>query len=46
MYLGREYYKPKKQWGVGHQFRNKGDGILDTQMGIGSTMLKHKELNG
>ena len=37
MFLGRGYYKPKRQRGVGHQFR--GDGIIDTQMGIGSTIL-------
>ena len=30
--------------GVGHQFR--GDGIIDTLMGIGSTILKHKDLIG
>ena len=29
MYLGRGYYKPKRQRGVGHQFR--GDGIIDTE---------------
>ena len=39
MYLGRGYYKPKRQRGVRHQFR--GDGIIDTLMGIGSTILKH-----
>lgn len=44
MYLGRGYYKPKRQRGVGHQFR--GDGIIDTLMGIGSTILKHKDLIG
>jgi len=44
MFLGRGYYKPKRQRGVGHQFR--GDGIIDTQMGIGSTILKHKDLIG
>ena len=46
MYLGRGYYKPKRQRGVGNQFRNKGDGIIDTLMGIGSTILKHKDLIG
>ena len=30
MHLGRGYYKPKRQRGVGHQFR--GDGIIDTLM--------------
>ena len=44
MYLGRGYYKPKRQRGVGHQFR--GDGIIDTLMGIGSTIVKHKHLIG
>ncbi len=44
MYLGRGYYKPKRQRGVRHQFR--GDGIIDTLMGIGSTILKHKDLIG
>ena len=43
MYLGGGYYKPKRQRGVGHQFRKKGDGIVDTPMGIGSTILKHKD---
>ena len=46
MYLGGGYYKPKRQRGVGHQFRKKGDGIIDTLMGIGSTILKHKDLIG
>ena len=46
IYLGWGYYKPKRQWGVGHQFRRKGDGIIDTLMGIGSTILKHKDLIG
>ncbi len=46
MFLGRGYYKPKRQRGVGHQFRNRGDGIIDTLMGIGSTILKHKDLIG
>ena len=32
MYLGREYYKPKRQRGVGHEFRNEGD--IDTLMGV------------
>ncbi len=45
-YVGKGYYKPKRQRGVGHQFRNKGDGIIDTLMGIGSTILKHKDLIG
>ncbi len=44
MYLGWGYYKPMRQRGVGHQFR--GDGIIDTLMGIGSTILKHKDLIG
>ena len=43
IYLGRGYYKPKRQRGVGHQFRKKGDGIIDTLMGIGSTILQHKD---
>ena len=43
MYLGRGYYKPKRQWGGGHQFRNEGDGIIDTLMGMGSTILIHKD---
>ena len=30
--------------GVGHKFR--GDGIIDTLIGIGSTILKHKDLIG
>ena len=42
--MGRGYYKPKRQRGVGHQFR--GDGIIDTLMGIGSTILKHKDRIG
>ena len=46
MYLGRGYYKPQRQRGVGHQFRKKRDGIIDTLMGIGSTILKHKYLIG
>ena len=46
MYLGRGYYKPWRQRSVGHQFRKKGDGIIDTLMGVGSTILKHKYLNG
>ena len=46
MYLGRGYYKPKRQRGVKHQFRKKGDGITDTLMGIGSTIHKHKDLIG
>ncbi len=46
MYLGRGYYKPKRQRGVRHQFRKKGYGIIDTLIGIGSTILKHKELTG
>ena len=45
MYLGRGYYKPKRQCVDGHQFRKK-DGIIDTLMGIGSTILKHKDLIG
>ena len=36
--------KPKRQRDVGHQFR--GDGIIDILMGIGSTILKHKDLIG
>ena len=46
MYLGRRYYKPKRQRGVGHQFRKKGDGIIDTLIGTGSTILKHKDIIG
>ena len=46
MFLGRGYFQPQRQWGVGHQFRKKGDGIIDTLMGIGSTILKHKDLIG
>ena len=38
--------KNQKATGVGHQFRHKGDGIIDTPMGIGSTILKHKDLIG
>ena len=45
MYLGRGYYKPERQRGVGHQFRKQGDVIIDTLMGIGSPILKHKDLN-
>ena len=44
MFLGRGYYKPKRLRGVGNQFR--GDGIIDSLMGIGSTILKHKDLIG
>ena len=44
MYFGRGYYKPKRQRGVRHQFRKKGDGIIDTPMGVGSTILQHKDL--
>ena len=44
--LGRGYYTPKRQRGVGHQFRKKGDGIIDTLMVIGSTILKLKDLIG
>ncbi len=46
VYLGRGYYKPKRQRGGGHQLRKKGDGIIDTLMGISSTILKHKDLIG
>ena len=42
MNLGGGYYKPKRERGGGHQFRKKGDGIIDTLMGIGSTIIKHK----
>ena len=31
---------------VRHQFRKNGDGIIDTLMGVGSTILKHKDLIG
>ena len=46
MYFGRGYYKPKRQRDVRHQFRKTGDGIINTIMGIGSTILKHKDLIG
>ena len=46
VYLGRGYYKPQRQRGVGHQFRKKRDGIIDILMGIGSTILKQKDLIG
>ena len=35
-----------RQRGVGHQFRKKGDGIIDTLMGIDSTILNYKDLIG
>ena len=34
-----------RERGGGHQLRKK-DGIIDTLMGIGSTILKHKDLIG
>ena len=46
MYLGRGYYQPERQRGVAYQFRKKGDGIIDTLMGIGSIILKHKDRIG
>ena len=44
MYAGRGYYQPKRQWDIGHQFINIGNGIIDTLMGIGSTIIQHKDL--